>query len=286
MNQHLDFSGRTALVCGAETPAGKVIASYLVSRGAKVVLAGDDGTLADGICPPPATSEREHRATLAVCDGRGAAAVDETIGQFGRIDILVGALPRLATVSVVDGGATPANTGAIIDDAAAALAAALPHMRAQDYGRIAWVTGPSGAFPEQGCAGEAICSAAIAALLRTAAIENRAHNLRINLLAATIAGGNGDAALQRVHLANPGHFPAAAIAPLLAWLCHEQCTLDGELMSAGGGRFARIFAATAPGYFNPALPDGAVAKVLEQIISADGYITPRRASDELILTHV
>jgi len=293
MDQHLDFNGRVALVCGAETGAGAAIAAHLAARGARIMLGAADGALAERMArsvgsggEATASGDTASGITVEACAGCGAAAVAATIGHFGRIDILVGVTPHLAPAAVTNGGAAYAAAGAAIAAAADALAAALPHMRSQDYGRIAWVTGASGVFPEPGCAGEAICSAAIAALLRTAAAENRAHDVRINVLAATIAGGNGDAVLRCMPHADPAHFPASAVMPLLAWLCHERCALDGEIMSAGGGRFARIFPATAPGYFNPALRDAGVAAALDQIISADGAISPRRASGELILTHV
>jgi hypothetical protein len=38
------------------------------------------------------------------------------------------------------------------------------------------------------------------------------------------------------------------VAPMVAFLAHEECPVTGEIYSAGAGRFARIFIAQAEGY--------------------------------------
>ena len=46
-----------------------------------------------------------------------------------------------------------------------------------------------------------------------------------------------------------GKFPED-IAPLVAFLAHEDCPVTGEIYAAGAGRFARIFIASTPGYLH------------------------------------
>ena len=38
------------------------------------------------------------------------------------------------------------------------------------------------------------------------------------------------------------------VAPMVAFLAHEDCPVSGEIYTAGAGRFARIFIASTPGY--------------------------------------
>ena len=41
------------------------------------------------------------------------------------------------------------------------------------------------------------------------------------------------------------------VAPMVAFLAHEDCPVSGEIYAAGFGRFARIFIASTPGYVHP-----------------------------------
>ena len=41
------------------------------------------------------------------------------------------------------------------------------------------------------------------------------------------------------------------VAPMVAFLAHEACPVNGEIYAAGAGRFARIFIASTPGYVHP-----------------------------------
>ena len=45
------------------------------------------------------------------------------------------------------------------------------------------------------------------------------------------------------------------VAPMAAFLAHEDCPVTGEIYAAGAGRFARIFIASTPGYVHPAAAD-------------------------------
>ncbi len=41
------------------------------------------------------------------------------------------------------------------------------------------------------------------------------------------------------------------VAPMVAFLAHEDCPVSGEIYAAGAGRFARIFIASTEGYVHP-----------------------------------
>ena len=42
------------------------------------------------------------------------------------------------------------------------------------------------------------------------------------------------------------------VAPSVAWLAHEKCSLSGEMVAAIGGRIARVFIAETEGVYRPA----------------------------------
>ena len=66
------------------------------------------------------------------------------------------------------------------------------------------------------------------------------------------------------------------VAPMVAFLAHEDCPVSGEVYAAGAGRFARIFIAQTEGYVHPTL-DPTVEDVAEHwaaINDEAGYSIP------------
>src|SRR5262249_51640645 len=51
--------------------------------------------------------------------------------------------------------------------------------------------------------------------------------------------------------AGPGAMSPDLVAPMAAYLAHEDCPVSGEIYAAGAGRFARIFIAQTEGYVHP-----------------------------------
>src|SRR3546814_19802941 len=41
------------------------------------------------------------------------------------------------------------------------------------------------------------------------------------------------------------------VAPLVAWMCHEQCSVSGDMLSAMAGRLSRMYLAETPGVYRP-----------------------------------
>jgi hypothetical protein len=66
------------------------------------------------------------------------------------------------------------------------------------------------------------------------------------------------------------------VAPMVAFLAHEDCPVTGEIYSAGAGRFARIFVAQAEGYVDttgaPTVDD--VAAHWDEINDESAYTVP------------
>jgi hypothetical protein len=105
--------------------------------------------------------------------------------------------------------------------------------------------------------------------------------MKVNLVAPAamtrMAGGSDDT----------GAMAPELVAPLVAYLAHEACPVNGEIYAAGAGRFCRIFIASTPGYVHQG-PDVTVEDVAEhwEAINDDtGYSVPpdlRRWSDAFL----
>jgi NAD(P)-dependent dehydrogenase (short-subunit alcohol dehydrogenase family) len=114
-------------------------------------------------------------------------------------------------------------------------------------------------------------------LTRSIATMSAAHGIKVNLIAP--------AAMTR--MAGPGADPddttspmaPGQVAPLVAFLAHEACPVNGEMYTAGAGRFARIFIASTPGYVaaEPTIED--VAEHWDEINDVEGYVIPRDLPD-------
>jgi hypothetical protein len=79
-------------------------------------------------------------------------------------------------------------------------------------------------------------------LARSLTTAGAAHGIKVNLIApaaATRMGGD-----------DPAMTPEL-VAPMVAFLAHEDCPVSGEIYAAGAGRFTRLFIAETEGYVHP-----------------------------------
>ena len=147
----------------------------------------------------------------------------------------------------------------------------------QGYGRIVMTTS-SGVFGLPKNLSYATAKGGVIGLTRSIATMSEAHGIKVNLIAP--------AAMTR--MAGPDADPDDAsspmapdqVAPLVAFLAHEACPVNGELYAAGAGRFARIFIASTPGLRRrrtPTIED--VAEHWDEINREEGYVVPRDLPD-------
>ena len=83
--------------------------------------------------------------------------------------------------------------------------------------------------------------------------EGAAHGIKVNAIAPAamtrMAGRSADETdeLDRADASSAAMTPDL-VAPMVAFLAHEDCPVSGEIYAAGGGRFARVFIAMTEGY--------------------------------------
>jgi len=252
------FDGRVAVVTGAGRGIGRAYARLLAERGAAVVV-NDLGGAMDGTganMGPAAQVAGEIGGTggaaLAdthdVATAEGAQAVVEAaLDRFGRLDVLINnaGIIRWAGFPEADEDNLIRHLAVHTVGSFNTARAAWPHMVTRGYGRIVMTTS-SGVFGLPNNISYATAKAAVIGLTRSLAVGGASHGIKVNLIAPAavtrMAGGGG------------GDGPAMApelVAPMAAYLAHEDCPVTGEIYAAGAGRFARIFIAQTPGYVHP-----------------------------------
>ena len=283
------FDGKVAVVTGAGEGLGRQHALELANRGAKLVI-NDIGKTADG--------QSSAEITVAALRRNGAEAVADTgnvadeaavealiqraVDTFGRIDILInnagnGVAAPIWKISTDD---FKAVLNVHLFGTFWAMRAALRHMRHNGYGRIVNTASALGAFGAAHSSPYVTAKAGIIGLSRAAALDNVDMDIRVNAIAPV-----ANTTLAKSFFASHPELKTekltpAHVSPVVLYLCHESCPLNGELLSVAAGRVARIFWATAPGFYSAALTSEQVAANLVTVMDPADYIVPATSMDQ------
>ncbi len=279
--KELRFDGEVALVTGAGRGIGRGHALELARRGARVVVNDADGPVAKAVADEisaaggQAVASHDSVATPA----GGAAIVDQALDAFGQLDIVVSNAGILRDKSF--GQLTPDLVDAVLDvhlrGAFHVLIPAWRHMKQRGYGRIVTTTSASGLFGNFGQANYGAAKAALVGLTRVLAVEGRKIGINANAVAPAAATRMNARLLgERAALLSPD-----AIAPVVAFLAHRDCTLSGQILSAGGGHVSAVLVSVTRGITDPQLSAETVRDRLDEILDPESSFVPRHIGDDL-----
>ena len=256
----LRYDGRVAVITGGGRGLGREYAHLLASRGCKVVV-NDPGAAIKGEgtdAGPAQTVVAEIKAlggeavadTNSVATPEGGAAIIQTaIDTWGRIDILIHNAGNVRYGSLKE--LSIEDFRAVVDvhfmGAFHVVRAAFPLMSAARYGRVVLTSSIGGLYGNNRCVNYGMSKAGMLGLNNIVALEGEAENITCNAIAPGAVTRMADGL-------DTSKYPPMGpelVAPLVAWLAHENCSVSGETYASVSGRNARVFIAETPGAYQP-----------------------------------
>jgi NAD(P)-dependent dehydrogenase (short-subunit alcohol dehydrogenase family) len=294
----LKFDGRTAIVTGAGRGMGRTHALLLASRGANVVVndlgGAMDGTGADAgpaqqvVDEITAAGGSAVADTASVADEAGARRiVDTAIERFGGVDIVVNNAGILTPHTFPDTGADDVerNLSVHLMGAFHVTRAAWPHLRTSTAGRVVMTTSCA-LFGSPFLVAYGSAKGGLLGLARNLAGAGAEEGIKVNLIAPYAKTRMADPDIDVNADARTDVEPAPEednvfdrllpenVSSVVAYLAHESCELNGEVLACGGGRVARIFLAETQGYGKADLTPEDVAGNIARICDEAEYFVP------------
>jgi NAD(P)-dependent dehydrogenase (short-subunit alcohol dehydrogenase family) len=286
------FEGRVAVVTGAGRGIGRAYALLLAARGASVVVNDLGGSMAgegaDAGVADTVAAEIDAAGGAASSDNSDVATpegatelVRSAIERFGRVDILINNAGIIRWAGPPDADLENLMSHLAVHTVGSfnTTRAAWPHMVDQDYGRIVMTTS-AGVFGLPNNLSYATAKGGVIGLARSLATAGVSHGIKVNLIAPAaytrMAGGPDAEEDSPESAALARQMSPDLVAPMVAFLAHEDCPVTGEIFAAGAGRFSRIFIASTAGYVHstPAPTVEDIAAHWSAITDEAGYSVP------------
>ncbi|MCG8315778.1 MAG: SDR family NAD(P)-dependent oxidoreductase [Pseudomonadales bacterium] len=274
----LRFDDRVAVITGAGRGLGAAYAKLLAARGAKVVV-NDPGVslTGDGNDTSPAQQVVDdikaaggeavaNMDSVATPEG-GQSMIDTALRNYGRIDIVIhnAGIVRRAPLAEM----TYEDFESVLDvhlrGGFHVVRAAFPHMCDAGYGRIVLTGSINGLYGNAGVLNYSTAKAGLIGLSNVAAIEGAECGVKSNV----ILPGAVTRMAEGLDTSQYPPMEPELVAPTVAWLCHESCSVTGSMFAAIAGRVAQAYAAETKGVYQPSWTIEQVGEQIEAICNKD-----------------
>ena len=225
------FAGRRAVVTGGLSGIGEAVAKRLESEGAKVAVWDVGG----GIVTDIANYDAVEKATA------------ETVHRLGGIDILVNSAgitgPTVPLAEFpIDGWIKVMAIN--VNGAFFTNRAVVPHMMAQDYGRIVNIASIAGKEGNPNASAYSASKAAVIGMTKSLAKELAKTNITVNAVTPAAVRTPIFDQMPQIHIDFMlSKIPKARfgtveeVASLVCWLASEECSFStGAVFDISGGR--------------------------------------------------
>lgn len=252
----LDFTGKTVIVTGSGGGLGRCHALEFARRGANVVV-NDLGGSVDG---SGGSSEAANAVVKTITDNGGkavangasvtddkgvAAMVEQTLSEFGSIDVLVNNAGILRDKTFANMPMEDFQT--VVDvhlmGTVKVTHAVFPVMKEQNYGRIVVTTSSSGLYGNFGQSNYGAGKMGVVGLMNTLELEGAKYNIHVNALAPVAWTRMTEDLMppEAETLLTP-----ESVTPAVVFMSSEQAP-SGQIICAGAGVFAAAQIVETPG---------------------------------------
>jgi NAD(P)-dependent dehydrogenase (short-subunit alcohol dehydrogenase family) len=274
----LRFDGRVAVITGAGRGLGAAYARLLASRGAKVVVNDPGVSMAgDGSDVGPAQQVVDEIQaaggeavanvdSIATPEG-GQAVIDTALNRHGRVDILIhnAGIVRRAPLREMSFQDFESVLDVHLRGGFHVVRAAFPHMCESRYGRIVLTGSINGLYGNRGVVNYSAAKAGLVGLSNVAAIEGEEFGIKSNV----ILPGAVTRMAEGLDTSKYPPMDPELVAPAVAWMAHESCSITGEMLISIAGRIARAFAAETQGVYRPGWTMEEVGEQMDAIRNAE-----------------
>ncbi|MBB4858736.1 NAD(P)-dependent dehydrogenase (short-subunit alcohol dehydrogenase family) [Novosphingobium chloroacetimidivorans] len=276
------------LVTGAGRGLGKAYATLLAERGASVIVADNGSTMggestatapADDVAAAiRAAGGRAISCTADLAQEAGAGeAITTALDAFGRIDGIIHNASTVPELAGPDRLSTPDLDFVLRINVHAGLwlaRAAWPHFVKRGYGRMV-LTSSAAIYGAEGNMSYAAAKAASIGMMRCLAVEGRAAGIMVNAVAPSASTRMTERHLvsdyaQWFHQTMQPEKVAAAVA----YLMHDTCAINGEILAIGGGRIARVVLGESRGAMSHEDSIEAVAMAMPEVVAQQDVFYP------------
>ena len=243
----ISFAGKVAIVTGAGGGLGRQHALELARRGAKVVvndLGGSvDGSGGSSEAAQKVVEEIKSAGGEAIANGASVTddagvqhLVEQTMGEWGRVDILVAnaGILRDKSFAKMEIADFEAVMNVHVMGTVKPTKALWEIMRQQNYGRIVVTTSSTGLYGNFGQTNYGAAKLALIGFMNSLKLEGQKNNIHVNAISPVAATRMTENLMPPEVLEK---LKPEYVTPGVVYLCSEEAP-TGAILTAGAGAFA------------------------------------------------